>query len=103
MTAEPPVIEDRRRLADRRQVDAFAEDESHVLRLAAAAGVAICGGLVVVYAFFVAIGEVDLGAAAAATITVLGFACIWCAGYWWRHRSSGPRGPQPHERERRGF
>ena len=105
MTAEPPVFEDRRRISDRRQIDAFVEDESRYLRLGAAAGVAICGGLVVVYLFFAAIGSVDLGAAAAASITVLGLACIWFAGYWWRRRSAGDgvQSAGGRERERRGF
>jgi len=106
MTVEPPVFEDRRRNPDRRRLEhSSIEDESRYLRLGAAAGVAICGGLVVVYPFFAAIGSVDLGAAAAASITVLGLACIWFAGYWWRHRSAGD-GVQSvggRERERRGF
>src|SRR2546423_14577379 len=89
MTAEPPVFEDRRRISDRRQVDAFVEDESRFLRLSAAAGVAICGGLVVVYLFFAAIGSVDLGAPAAPAVTVLGPAPLWGAGYW-----GGPRPPR---------
>jgi hypothetical protein len=103
VAAEPPVFEDRRRLPDRRQDDRPIEPQGRYLRLGAAAAVATSGGLVVVYVFFVAIGEIDLGAASAATITVLGLLFVWSAGYWWRHRSSGPRGPQPHERERRGF
>jgi hypothetical protein len=102
-STEPPIVEDRRRNPDRRQLDRPVEEEARYLRTAAAAAVATSGGLVVVYVFFVAVGEINLGAAAAATIVALGFLFVWSAGDWWRHRTAGPRGPQPHERERRGF
>jgi len=65
--------------------------------------VAICGGLVVVFLFFAAIGAVRFRDAAAATIVTMVMATVWLAGYWYRHRSLGPGGPSPMDRERRGF
>ena len=103
MTVEPPVFEERRRVPDRRQGDRRAEDRSRFLRTAAAAAIAICGGLVVVYLFFAAIGAFSFNDALAATITAIVLAAVWFAGYWFRHRSAGTRDVAQYERERRGF
>lgn len=105
MTVEPPAVEERRRVPDRRQAERRAEDNSRYLRTAAAAAVAICGGLAVVYLFFAAIGAVNLKNALAATITAVVLGLVWFAGYWVRHRSAGGRSSAiaPEERERRGF
>lgn len=105
MTVEPPVFEERRRIPDRRQGERRAEDRSRFLRTAAAAAVAVCGGLVVVYLFFAAIGAVDFGDAAAATIVAIVLASVWVGGYWFRHRTVSQTGPElSHaDRERRGF
>ena len=103
MTVEPPVIEERRRIPDRRQGERRAEDRSRYLRTAVAAAIAICGGLVVVYLFFGAIGAVNFKDAAAATIVTVVMAAVWLGGYWYRHRTMDPRGVSPMDRERRGF
>jgi hypothetical protein len=103
MTSEPPVVEERRQTPDRRQAGRRAEDQTHFLRTAAAAAVAISGGLVVIYLFFGAIGAVDFGDAAAATIVAVVMAGVWVGGYWWRQRSIDARAPNQFDRERRGF
>jgi hypothetical protein len=105
MTAEPPVVEERRQVPDRRQAERRAEDNSRYLRTAAAAAVAICGGLAVVYLFFAAIGAVNLKNALAATIVAVVLGLVWFGGYWMRHRSAAGRSSaiQPLDRERRGF
>ncbi|MEA2399191.1 MAG: hypothetical protein QOK25_2747 [Thermoleophilaceae bacterium] len=105
ISAEPPVYEERRQVPDRRQAERRADDNSRYLRTAAAAAVAICGGLVVVYLFFAAIGAVNLKNALAATITAIVLGVVWFAGYYVRHRSAAGRSAaiQPMDRERRGF
>ena len=103
MASEPPVFEERRQTPDRRQTGRRAEDQTHFLRTAAAAAVAIAGGLVVIYLFFGAIGAVDFGDAAAATVVAIVMAGVWVGGYWWRQRSIEPRGTSQQDRERRGF
>jgi protein-S-isoprenylcysteine O-methyltransferase Ste14 len=103
MTVEPPVFEERRQTPDRRQVERRAEDHSRFLRTAAAAAIAICGGLVVVYLFFGAIGAVNFKDAAVATGVAIVLTAVWLAGYWFRHRTMDPRGISPMDRERRGF
>src|SRR2546423_11700283 len=103
MTAEPPVFEERRQTPDRRQFGRRAEDRAQFIRTGAAAAIAICGGLVVVYLFFGAIGAVNFKDAAAATIVTVVMAAVWLGGYWYRHRTMGPRGISPMDRERRGF
>ena len=103
MSTEPPVFEERRRIPDRRQTERRSEDQSRFLRTAAAAAVAISGGLVVIYLFFGAIGAVDFGEAAAATVVALVMGAVWVGGYWYRHRTLDPRAPSTFDRERRGF
>ena len=103
MAAEPPVVEERRRTPDRRHRDRRAEDRTRFIRTAVAAAIAICGGLVVVFLFFAAIGAVRFRDAAVATLVTMVMATVWVAAYWYRHRSLGPGGPSPMDRERRGF
>jgi hypothetical protein len=105
ISAEPPVYEERRQVPDRRQAERRADDNSRYLRTAAAAAVAICGGLVVVYLFVAAIGAVNLKNALAATITAIVLGLVWFGGYYVRHRSAAGRSQaiQPMDRERRGF
>ena len=106
MTGEPPVVEERRRLADRRQSERRAEDHSRYLRTAAAAAVGICGGLSIVYLFFAAFGAIDLEEALAATVVAIVMGLVWLGGYVFRHRQATPLEPTAEERlnrERRGF
>jgi hypothetical protein len=68
----------------------------------AAFAVAMCGGLVVLYVFFVAIGAIDLGNAAAATGTAIVLAVVWLVAYRYRMRTNALVQQRP-DRERRGF
>jgi hypothetical protein len=72
------------------------------LRLTLAVLMAICGGLAVLYVFFVLIGTVNVGRAAAATVVSLALAAVWLAGAWHRARTGAAR-IQRYDRERRGF
>ena len=103
--AEPPAIEERRRTPDRRQFERRAEDRSRYLRTAAAAAIAICGGLAIVYLFFAAFGAIDIADAAAATSVALVMGLVWLGGYWYRHRAVAgtDAAADKHHRERRGF
>ena len=62
---------------------------------------ALCGALVVLYLFFVAIGGVDPTENTGWTIAALVLALVWLA-YSWRRLWSGGASPTP-DRERRGF
>jgi fatty acid desaturase len=97
----PPVAD--RRAPERRKRPygrprQFAFDH----RTAIAAGVAFCGGLVVVFVFFWALGAIDVGQAVAATSVIVLLALVWLAFYLYRSRQE-----ETHEirrdRERRGF
>src|SRR3712207_6374791 len=91
MTTEPPVVEERRRTPDGRQVERRAEDRSRCLRPAAAAAVAICGGLSIVYLFFAAFGAIDMEEALAATVVAIVMGLVWLGGYFVRHRQAAGR------------
>ena len=83
-----------------------AEDQ-HLLtqeriRSAAAALIAVCGGLSVIFLFFAAMGAVDIGDALAATIVAIVLALIWMSAFIYRQRS-GSGMFQRADRERRGF
>jgi len=62
---------------------------------------ALCGGLVVLFLFFVAIGGVDPTEDKGWTIAALVLAALWLA-YSWRRLWSGGASPST-DRERRGF
>jgi hypothetical protein len=68
----------------------------------AAFAIAMCGGIVVLYVFFVAIGTVDLGDALATTVGVVVLALIWLAAYAYRQKTNALVAQRP-DRERRGF
>src|SRR5918997_4626165 len=106
MTGEPPVVEERRRTPDRRQAERRAEDRSRYLRTAAAAAVAVCGGLSIVYLFFAAFGAIDIEDALVATSVAVVMGLVWLGGYLVRHRqASGAEAAVTDRvnRERRGF
>lgn len=103
---EPPVFEERRRIPDRRQAERREADRSFYLRTAAAAAVAICGGLAIVYLFFAAFGAIDIADAAVATAIAVVMGAVWLGGYLVRHRQmrgAAPRATDRIDRERRGF
>jgi len=89
---------------DRREADARRPktDSNEKLRSVAAALLALCGALSVVYFAVAAVGAVDLADAALASGIALLLALLWLAGLWQRSRSNAgfvTRG----DRERRGF
>jgi len=97
--------EDRRSTASlggRRRAPRRAEDRSKVLRDMAALVFALCGGLAVVYLFFAAIGAIDIGEAATASVIALGLGLVWMLGFGVRIRNNAARA-QRSDRERRGF
>jgi hypothetical protein len=62
---------------------------------------AVCGGLVIAYLFFVAIGGVNPVTATTASFVVIGLAALWLA-HAWRGLIHGA-GSSRSDRERRGF
>jgi len=68
----------------------------------AAFAIAMCGGLAVLYLFFVAIGTIDVGDAALATGAAIVLALIWLVAYWRRMKTDALVVQRP-DRERRGF
>jgi hypothetical protein len=114
MTQETPTAppgdgqrrgEDRRStmsLGGRRRAPRRAEDRAKVLRDMAALVFALCGGLAVVYLFFAALGAIDIGEAATASLIALGLGLVWMLGFGVRIRSHAARA-QHADKERRGF
>lgn len=103
-TAPPPpapAVADRR-APERRAYDRREEDRARLLRTAAAAAMAICGGLFVVFVFFWALGAIDVKDAVAATIVAVVLALVWLTGFLYRRRQEEPPLLR-NERERRGF
>jgi ABC-type transport system involved in cytochrome bd biosynthesis fused ATPase/permease subunit len=96
------VRDERRNGGDRRGGLRREADRSERLREMAAFAIAMCGGLVVLYVFFVAIGTIDVGNAALTTVAVIVLAVVWVAAYAWRQRTNALVAQRP-DRERRGF
>ena len=71
-------------------------------RMALAAGVAFCGGLVFVFVFFWVLGAFDVGNVVAAASVVVLLALVWLAFYLYRSRQEETHEIR-RERERRGF
>jgi hypothetical protein len=67
-----------------------------------ATALAICGGLVVIWAFFAAFGAIDPGQAWGLTIAAGVLALLWLLGFVHRLRLAPPLS-QRNDRERRGF
>lgn len=93
---------DRRRDNDRRGRLRREADRVERLREMAAFMFAFCGGLVVLYAFFVLVGTINLGDAAVATAVSIGLAIVWLWGFR-RRLITGAVMVQRPDRERRGF
>lgn len=107
MSADQAPTSERRTRPDRRSGDdrratagRRAEDTEGRFAIVPALW-AIVGALVVVYLFFVALGNFKPGDAPVATGIALGLAVLWLAHAWRRVLVAGrsPRG----DRERRGF
>lgn len=97
----PPPVADRR-APERRAYDRGAEDRAQLVRTAAAAAMAICGGLAVLFVFFWGLGAIDVKDAVAATIVAVVLALVWIAGFLYRRRREEPLLIR-RDRERRGF
>ena len=102
MGTDPQAFEERR-APERRRYERRAEDRSQLLRTAASAALAICGGLTLLYLFFAAIGAFEFDDAAVASAVALALGIVWFAGYWWRHRTQQGELQDRPDRERRGF
>jgi ABC-type transport system involved in cytochrome bd biosynthesis fused ATPase/permease subunit len=94
--------DERRDGDDRRGALRREEDRAQRMREMAAFAIAMCGGLAVLYLFFVIIGTIDVGNAIAATVAALLLAAIWLFGFWRRMRTNAVMVQRP-DRERRGF
>jgi hypothetical protein len=94
--------DDRRSGGDRRGAARRHADRAERMREMAAFAIAMCGGLAVLYLFFVAIGTVEVGEAAVATGAAIVLALIWLGFYWHRMRTNALVVQRP-DRERRGF
>jgi protein-S-isoprenylcysteine O-methyltransferase Ste14 len=95
---------DERRSGDDRRGGLRREaDRADRIREMAAFAVALCGGLAVLYAFFVLIGTIHVGQAVAATVVAAILAAIWLISFWRRMKSNASRVAQRSDRERRGF
>jgi hypothetical protein len=99
-TAPPPVAD--RRSPERRSYARRAEDRAQFARTSAAAAMAVCGGLALIFIFFWALGAVNIKNAVASTIGACVLALVWLAGFLYRQRTEAER-IQRHDRERRGF
>jgi hypothetical protein len=102
----PPPVADRR-APERRAYSRRAEDRAQFMRVAAAAAMAICGGLAVLFVFFWALGAIDVKDAVAATVAAVVLAGVWLAGLLYRRRHIQEdlvaQRVSKQDRERRGF
>ena len=100
--ATPPPVGDRR-APDRRTGELRrAEDHARLVRTAIVAATSICGGLVIVFLFFWALGAINVKDAGVLAVTAVVLAAVWMAGFAYRHRVESQQSVR-HERERRGF
>src|SRR3954464_1967565 len=99
--APPPHVADRR-APERRSFDRPAEERTDVGRTVAAAAMALCGGLFVLFVFFWALGAIDVKDAVAATIVAVVLALVWLGGFLYRRRQEESLRIR-RDRERRGF
>ena len=100
----PPPVADRR-APERRSYARRAEDRAQFARTATAAAMAICGGLVVLFLFFWALGAIDVRDAVGATVVAVVLAAVWLTGFLYRRRHEREElAERVHQdRERRGF
>ena len=89
-------------IGGRRQAPRRAADRAKLLRDMAALVFALCGGLAVVYLFFAALGAIDIGEAATASLIAIGLGVVWMLGFGVRMRNQAYRATRS-DKERRGF
>ena len=100
VTEHEPVAD--RRAPERRSYERRAEDRAQFVRTAAAAAMAVCGGLFVLFVFFWALGAIDVKDAVAATVCAFVLALVWLSGFLYRRRHMAADVVH-RDRERRGF
>ena len=93
---------ERRTRNERRGLLRREADRRERMREMVAFTFAFCGGLAVLYVFFVVVAAINLGDAALATAAAVVLAAIWLFGFW-RRVVTGPLVVQRPDRERRGF
>ena len=93
---------DRRAGDDRRGGVRREADRKERVREMAAFAIAVCGGLALLFLFFVIVGTVDVGDAVVATVAACILAAIWVWGFYRRLRTNASFVQRP-DRERRGF
>ena len=105
MTREglPPVADRRSPERRKRPYGRPRRDLEFDPRTALAAGVAFCGGLVLVFVFFWVLGAFDVGNAVAAASVVVLLALVWLSFHLYRSRHEDSNDVIRRERERRGF
>jgi hypothetical protein len=90
-------------IPDRRSNERRHEDLPEASpRQAAAAAFAICGGLVVMFVFFWALGAIDVRVAVAATVVTVVLLSVWLGAFVYRDRQEETL-VMKQDRERRGF
>ena len=99
--SELPAVADRR-APERRSYTEQRGERVFDARTAVAVGAALCGGLVLVFVFFWALGGVDVTDAVATTSVVMVLALVWLAVYLHRSRQEESDVIR-RDRERRGF
>jgi len=72
------------------------------MRELAAFAIAMCGGLAVLFLFFVVVGTIEFRDAAAATVIAILLALVWLFFFRQRMKNEASR-VQRADRERRGF
>jgi hypothetical protein len=94
--------DDRRMHDDRRGALRREADRKERMREMVAFTFAFCGGLAVLYVFFVIVGAIEVTDALVATACALVLAGVWLFGFW-RRLVTGALVVQRPDRERRGF
>jgi protein-S-isoprenylcysteine O-methyltransferase Ste14 len=94
--------DERRSGDDRRGALRREADRAERIREMVAFAIALCGGLAVLFLFFVVIGTVDVGNAVAATVVACVLAVVWLIAFWRRMKTNASVVQRP-DRERRGF
>ena len=94
--------DDRRTRDDRRDGLRRHADRQERIRELAAFAIAMCGGLAVLFLFFVVVGTIEFEDAAVATVLAILLALVWLFFFWRRMKSDASFVQRP-DRERRGF
>jgi fatty acid desaturase len=99
----PPVADRRAPERRKRRYGRSRRELEFNPRTALAAGVALCGGLVLVFVFFWVLGAFEVGNAVAAASVVVLLALVWLTFHLYRSSHEDSHDVIRRERERRGF